>query len=123
MVNEKRLADITEMLDRGDFEKAFLELLETHDECDNNDDKDAVTHIIRDIFYTPNKEALKANYEKNKTLLAEYPFVWGNDFPSFEELPVTVYPIDNGLLFMRKRTKQWILQIRARKQRIYALFL
>lgn len=99
MINEEMLASVTQMLEKGDYEKAFLELLDIYGKCDNGDEKNTVLSIIGDVFYAPNEAALKANYEKNLELLNSYPFVWGTPLPSFEELPVTICPIDNGLYY------------------------
>lgn len=83
-------------MDTGDFEQAFLSLLEIHDGCVTEEEKNNILNIIRDIYYTPNEEALKSNYEKNLGLLNNYPYILGSSLPGFKELPITIYPIDNG---------------------------
>lgn len=100
MIAEEKMTHISSLLDKGDFEQAFLALLEIREECVENAEKNSIMDIIGEIYCAPNIEALKSNYEKNLELLNNYPYIWGNKFPGFEELPITVYPIDNGLYYV-----------------------
>lgn len=51
--------------------------------------------ILDLAFYHPNLKPQKKRYEKNRRLLARYPYLFRKDFPDFEELPLRFYPYDD----------------------------
>lgn len=55
--------------------------------------------VMTQAFYEPNVKQLKSRYEKNCKLLQKYPYLFRQDFPAFEALPLRFYPYDdNGYL-------------------------
>ena len=55
--------------------------------------------LLTEAFYLPNVKLLKNRYEKNCKLLQKYPYLFRQDFPAFETLPMRFYPYDdNGFL-------------------------
>ena len=51
--------------------------------------------VMTQAFYQPNEEALRERYEKNRALLAPYPYFFREDFVPFEDLPIRFYPYDD----------------------------
>ena len=52
--------------------------------------------LLTGAFYEPNIKELKGRYERNVKLLKKYPYLFREDFPAFEELPVQFYPYREG---------------------------
>lgn len=54
--------------------------------------------ILDQVFFQPNRESLKFQYEENLTLLRGYPYIFGDAAPAFDSLRFRLYPI-NELAF------------------------
>ena len=50
--------------------------------------------LMKKAFYEPNSKMLKKRYERNCKMLGKYPYLFRNDFPPFEELPLVFFPYD-----------------------------
>ena len=57
---------------------------------------DLAMGVLTEAFYLPNEARLKKHYEKNVKLLRKYPYLFRKDFLKFEELPLRLYPFDEG---------------------------
>lgn len=55
-----------------------------------------ILEIMDEAFFQPNLRILKSRYERNCKYLAKYPYVFRNDFPKFEDLPLRLYPYDDN---------------------------
>ena len=51
--------------------------------------------LMLQAFYLPNVDEQKARYEANCQALAQYPYLFRQDFPAFEDLPVLFFPYDD----------------------------
>lgn len=58
--------------------------------------RDEMIRTILDCYYEPNMSKLKECYDKNITLLKEYPFIMKKDFPEFEGLHIKPIPTAEG---------------------------
>lgn len=52
--------------------------------------------VLTEAFYAPNVKLLKNRYERNCKLLKRYPYLFRQDFPAFEALPLRFYPYDDN---------------------------
>lgn len=51
--------------------------------------------LMIQAFYLPNVQKLKKRYERNCRALSRYPYLFHQEFPLFEELPILFFPFDN----------------------------
>lgn len=51
-------------------------------------------NLMTQAFYQPNEAQLRRRYEENCKVLAQYPYLFRQDFLPFEELPIRFYPFD-----------------------------
>lgn len=58
--------------------------------------RDEVLEIMLRAFYEPNVRDLEKRYAKNCRALREYPYLFRNDFPPFEDLPLSFFPYDRN---------------------------
>ena len=57
--------------------------------------KEDILALMRAVFYEPNVKLMKTRYERNRKLLARYPYLFRKDFPDFEDLPIQFFPFDD----------------------------
>ena len=58
--------------------------------------RDETLEILTQAFYEPNAKELRGRYERNRKLLARYPYLFRKDLPAFDDLPLKFYPYDDG---------------------------
>jgi len=76
----------------GDYKIAYTCFLELYGQgCFRED----ILPMMTAAFYQPNEKGLRAQYEKNRKLLAKYPYLFRKDFLPFEELPIRFFPYDD----------------------------
>ena len=51
--------------------------------------------LMTQAFYLPNAEDQKKRYARNCAALAKYPYLFREDFPDFEALPVQFFPFND----------------------------
>ena len=51
--------------------------------------------LMTQAFYLPNVEKQRRQYERNCAALAKYPYLFREDFPDFEALPVQFFPFND----------------------------
>ncbi len=76
----------------GNYQVAYDALLKL---CTFQDFAQDAFGILTEAFYQPNEKQLKTRYEKNCKLLKKYPYLFRQDFPAFEDLPIRFYPYDD----------------------------
>lgn len=70
--------------------------------------KEKVLDIILDVYYKPNIDELKKNYQKNITLLKSYKYIQIKNFPLFEELNYAFIPYsETKFIIFDKKTKSF----------------
>lgn len=80
----------------GDYKVAYTQFVRLYNE---GQFRAECLDVITGAFYTPNVKPMKNRYEKNCAALAKYPYLFRQDFPKFEDLPLRFYPFDdNGYL-------------------------
>lgn len=77
----------------GDYRVAYTAFLSLHREGQFREETSA---MLRGAFYEPNVKLLKSRYERNRKLLAKYPYLFRKDFPAFEDLPIQFFPYDDN---------------------------
>lgn len=62
--------------------------------------QEEILPLMSAVFYEPNEKTLRTRYERNCKLLARYPYLFRQDFPAFEDLPIQFFPYDehNGYI-------------------------
>lgn len=80
-------------LESGDYRGAFLTFVEIYEASKDIKEREMIFQILEEGYYQPNEEELLANYKKNSSLLADYPYQWGFEECSVEALPVRIFPV------------------------------
>ena len=90
----------------GDYKIAYTTFVELHRAGCFRDD---IFALMTQAFYAPNISLLKGRYERNRKLLAGYPYLFRKDFVPFDELPLKFYPYDdhNGYVPFDTRTGEF----------------
>ncbi len=77
----------------GEYRAAYTAFLELYRDGHYKED---AWNIMTEAFYLPNEKLLRSRYENNVKQLRKYPYLFRNDFPEFEELPIKFYPFDDS---------------------------
>lgn len=78
------------------FRTAVLALMEAY----NRAPDEALFSLLHDLLYVPNADAMRANYERARTMLFDRAVKLSEvvsspqEFPTYEELPCRLFPID-----------------------------
>ena len=93
MENDKITMDqAVELFDQQQYREAFAAFAEIYNQSQDENERKAIFEMLVEAFYAPNTEDLHANYNKNCSLLANYPYQWGFQKCSIEDLPVQIFP-------------------------------
>ena len=58
-----------------------------------------VMEIMTQAFYLPNVQEQMARYQKNCAALRKYPYLFRQDFPAFDDLPILFFPFEENSYF------------------------
>ena len=93
------------LFSQGEYRVAYTTLVSLHQ---RGAYRQECLHILTQAFYEPNVKLQQTRYEKNCRLLKKYPYLFRQDFPRFEELPIRFYPYDDkGYIPFDTRTEQF----------------
>ncbi|MEA1961527.1 MAG: glycosyltransferase [Bacillota bacterium] len=89
-------------LDRKDYEVALDALVECHLRGYR---KQEIEKIILEDYYIPYKNQLEKNYFKNVDLLRNYPYIYSQDYPDFNDLCYQFIPCSASRFIIYDRKK------------------
>ena len=75
----------------GDYKISYTCFRELYNQGHFQED---ILPLMSAVFYEPNEKTLRTRYERNCKLLARYPYLFRQDFPAFEDLPIQFFPYD-----------------------------
>lgn len=75
----------------GDYKISYTCFRELYNQGHFQED---ILPLMSTVFYEPNEKTLRTRYERNCKLLARYPYLFRQDFPAFEDLPIQFFPYD-----------------------------
>ena len=76
----------------GDYKLPYRAFLRLYSDGLFQDD---ILQLMNTAFYEPNVREIKNRYERNCRALERYPYLFRNDFPAFEDLPIRFIPFDD----------------------------
>lgn len=86
---EGRFQGALTSFEKMQYQTAFWEFAALYQE---GYERQGIFDILTQAFYDPNVEEFRDRYEKNRTALAEYPYIWCR-LPDFDSLTVRLYPL------------------------------
>ncbi len=92
MGQEERFQEAISNVEQGNFGEALLEFMALYQE---NFRKEEIKEILDSSCYRDNIPVLQENYNQNKAVLEQYPFISGWNPCAFEELTVLPYMVGN----------------------------
>ena len=104
--------------DAEHYQKAFLQFVELYGK---GYEREGIFNILTEAFYDPNVEELRERYERNRTVLAQYPYIWHN-LPDFDSLKIRLYPLSETEYYVfDTETQEFksLYQPMAEKERLY----
>lgn len=90
---EDNRRDVVSIFENGDYKTAFLMWKDIYNESNDEEEKQTIYQLLKDIYYIPNEKELRENYNKNCSLLSNYPFLLGWTNKKWEELEIEVIPL------------------------------
>lgn len=87
------------------YREAFSAFADIYNRSQKPEERQDVFDILVEAYYAPNEEELHQNYNKNKKLLEQYPFLWGPGFRNFSEVPLQLFPVSDDLYYCYHRQK------------------
>lgn len=99
MVKDVKLEDnrkeVISVFENGDYKTAFAMWKDIYNDSNDEEEKQTIYQLLKDVYYIPNEKELKDNYEKNSSLLSNYPFILGWENKKWEELKIEVFPLSD----------------------------
>ncbi|MCI8422161.1 MAG: hypothetical protein HFF50_01300 [Lawsonibacter sp.] len=75
----------------GDYKISYTCFLELYNDGYFQAD---ILPLMTAVFYEPNEKTLRTRYERNCKQLSRYPYLFRQDFPAFEDLPIQFFSYD-----------------------------
>lgn len=94
-----------ELFDQQKYREALAAFTEIYDRSQDENEREVIFQILNEAFYDPNKEELRANYERNVQTLEQYPYFWNKSFRGFDELPFRLFPVSDEYFYCYDKEK------------------
>lgn len=99
MEDNHDISKALELFDQQKYQEAFSAFTDIYNHCKSVSQRQEIFQMLDEAYYQPNVEELKNNYEHNRTLLDEYPYMWGGDFPQYEDLEFRIFPVSDEIFY------------------------
>lgn len=93
------------MFEQQKYREALAAFAEVYNQSQDENEREIIWGILDEAFYAPNKEELRANYERNLRALKQYPYFWGDEFPEYEQLAFQLFPMSDEFFYCYSKEK------------------
>ena len=97
--NNPTMEQAIELFEEQKYREALAAFAEVYNQSQDKNEREAVWAILDEAFYAPNKEELRANYERNLQALKQYPYFWDKEFHEYEELSFQLFPVSDEYFY------------------------
>lgn len=103
--NKPTMGEAIDLLDQRKDREALASFAKIYDQSQDQNERKTIFERLVEAYYAPNREKLRANYERNLEVLKQYPFFWGKTFREFEELPFQLFPASKEYFYCYSKEK------------------
>ena len=98
METRDKIQQAIALFDQQKYGQAFAAFVKIYDSAP--EERKNIFHMLKEAYYTPNEEELRANYTHNAALLKQYPYVWEKIFHDYQDVSIQIFPVDEGQYYI-----------------------
>lgn len=110
MINQQSYQQATDYILSGMNYEGFSLFTEIYDDADENERIDIIS-ILTEVFYVPNIDIFRNNYNKNCSALRKHPYWFGPQLLDFDDLRTLVFPVNEKVYFFFDKEKNSFFEI------------